>query len=114
MTLAADQPAPTTLRPLPRLLPEQLEVVRQMVSRHYGFWLKDDWLEQASAKVTARMTALGVANFNEYWRALRSESAPTAEMQELMESLLIHETQFNRNPEQLALFRQEALMDWRH
>ncbi len=91
----------------------QADIIRQTVIRHYGFTIKDDWMDQLRGKITARMKLLSAGQFNDYSRTLQKDNKPTAELGTLVEDMLNHESQFNRNPEQLALFKREVLDEWR-
>lgn len=96
------------------MIQARLSLVRELVSRHYGFWVKDDWMDQLRLKVAQRMQAVGAAEFAAYWQRLQSPDGPATELQELVEEILNHESQFNRNLDQLALFKNQVLLDWRH
>ncbi len=104
-------------RPEPQPVSSQdLEAVRQILCRRFGFWVKDDWLGRLREKIRTRMEATGRGASSEYRQCLELPDAtgPAAapEARELIEELLIHESQFRRNPEQLATFAQEILPDW--
>ena len=90
-----------------------LETVRNLVSQRYGFWVKDEWFGQLRSKVVQRMRTIGEPGFAAYRRRLELHDGETTELQELVEELLNHESQFNRNPEQLALLKSEVLLGWR-
>jgi chemotaxis protein methyltransferase CheR len=74
--------------------------------------VKDEWLKQLEQKVLHRMNAVGIGEFAIYFRLLETSNGTAAELQELVEELLNHESQFNRSPEQLTLLKKEILAGW--
>lgn len=95
---------------------QDLEAVRQFLCHRFGFWVKDDWLGRLRDKIRARMEATGISTPVDYRQRLEATdgTAPAVppEARELIEELLIHESQFRRNPEQLATFEHEILPEW--
>lgn len=114
MNCSADSTTPKSAAPqMQAISTAHAEIIRTTVSRHYGFTIKDDWMDQVRSKVAARMKIVSADQFNDYWRTLQHDNKPTAELEALVEDLLNHESQFNRHPEQLLLFKREVLLDWR-
>jgi chemotaxis methyl-accepting protein methylase len=89
------------------------EAVQQLISRYYGFWVKEEWMDKLWNKMGHRMHVIGVTQFNEYWSRLQGPDGASGELFELVQELLNHDSQFMRNPEQLELLKTEVLPTWK-
>jgi chemotaxis protein methyltransferase CheR len=94
--------------------PVHLEQVRRTIAERYGFWMNDSWAGQLGLRLAARATATGRASVEEYLSKLRGPKADQGEMVALVESLLIGETCFMRNPAQFAALINNVLPAWRY
>jgi chemotaxis methyl-accepting protein methylase len=93
--------------------PVHLEQVRRTIAERYGFWMNDSWAGQLGLRLAARATATGRASVEEYISKLRGPKADQGEMVSLVESLLIGETCFLRNPPQFSALTDVVLPAWR-
>ena len=83
--------------------------IRQIVSEEFGFWVRDQWIDQLKKKVSRRMAYRGVNNFDEYIERLGTGKHVNSELYALVEDLWIHETSFWRYPQQLEALHKTVL-----
>ena len=75
--------------------------IRHIVSAEFGFWVRDQWVEQLKTKVVLRMKTCGVTSLRKYIEMLETASHSKSELFALAENLWNHETSFWRHPEQM-------------
>ncbi len=74
----------------------QIDGLRELIARRYGFWVKDAWLNQLQDRVASRMQAADARSFSDYLERLKNVETGRGELHTLIEDLFIHETSFFR------------------
>ncbi len=93
----------------PRLGVEEFRLLRQLVNRYCGIRLADDMRFMVERRLGARLEALRLESFREYYRYLRYHHGREAELERAVEMLTTNETYFFRETAQLSAFRDEVL-----
>jgi chemotaxis protein methyltransferase CheR len=90
------------------LSPAQFNRIKTLLYNKTGLYLKDSKLEFLSRRVASRMNALDIDSVGDYIRYVTLD--PTdAELEYLIELVVINETYFFRDYSQLRLFGEETL-----
>jgi chemotaxis protein methyltransferase CheR len=94
-----------------RITREASRLLRDLIHEHCGVFFEDDSLYLLSRRLNPRLSALSLADFNDYYRYLRAASPETrrAELEEIVERITTNETYFFREAYQLDAFRLEIL-----
>jgi chemotaxis protein methyltransferase CheR len=95
-------------------LPEDiLRQVLELLNRRYGFQFRDAFRDMARARLSRRMTELGLDQLQEYYYRLLYDENGEAEIEALFEAMANNETYFFREPSQLWTFAREILPERR-
>lgn len=89
----------------------RIDRLRDLISVHYGFWMRDDWLSRLEDRAQRRTTATGRRNLSDYLAMI--EGGDRTELQNLMELLLNHETHFARTQPHFEALISEVIPAWR-
>ncbi len=92
-----------------RLRSDEFRLLRDLVNARTGMQFGDESLILFDRRLSERVTALGLAGFDEYYRYLRLSAGGSAELDEVVERLITSETYFFRQEYQLRAFRDEVL-----
>ena len=95
------------------LRPEAFRLLRDVIYQHAGLWFDDDAAFLIARRLSPRIEALSLADFEDYYRFLRvaSPEARRAELDEIVERVTTNETYFFREGYQLDALRHEILPD---
>lgn len=93
----------------PRLGTEEFRVLRDVVNAACGLELHFDQRGTVERRLRERLAALGLDDFGEYVRMLRSDPNAKGELEEAIEALTTNETYFWREEYQLRALREEVV-----
>ena len=99
------RPDPST----PVLDEQAFRLLRDLVHRHSGLWFRDDAMYLVERRLSPRLQALGLPDFEAYHRHLLFSPERTEELEGAVELLTTNETYLFREPLQLGAFRNEIL-----
>jgi chemotaxis protein methyltransferase CheR len=88
---------------------EDFRLLRELIHDSCGILIRDDLKYVMERRLAPRLTALGLAQFADYYRYLRYEARRAAELDAAIEALTTNETYFFREPHQLEAFSKEIL-----
>ena len=78
-------------------------LLRDLITSYSGIHYENDKLDILADKLSERIVALGLANFDAYYHYLRYDSRGNDEWGPLMDALTVKETYFMREVEQLRV-----------
>ncbi len=87
----------------------EFRLLKELLLDWCGLLLREDLKYVAERRLWPRLEALGLDDFNEYYRYLKLDARGKDEMEQAIELLVPHETYFFREPAQLESFSQELL-----
>jgi chemotaxis protein methyltransferase CheR len=88
---------------------EDFRLLRDLVYEHAGLVYDESALMLFDRRLSERLEALGLANYQAYYKYLRFDAHNQAEMEEAVERLTTKETYFFRQEYQLRAFQAELL-----
>lgn len=91
------------------LAPATYRRLAELFRAYAGMLLDDDLLPKLERRLQARLFAVGVESFDEYYKHLKYRDPDKREIRAATELLTVHETYFFREQNQLNLFRQQIL-----
>ncbi len=97
-----------TVRDLP-LSEEEFRLLRDFVRKQFGLFYDDNKAALLKNRLLPRVTALGLASFDEYYHYLRFNPARDEELLRMVSHLTNNETYFFREPKQLEVFASKLL-----
>ncbi len=89
--------------------PEDFRVLRDLINAYCGLELPPDQRASVERRLRERLAILGIDEFGEYVRLLRSDPLGRAEIEEAVDCLTTNETYFFRESYQLRAFRDEII-----
>lgn len=92
-----------------RMSLEDFRLLRDLVYEHAGLVYDESALMLFDRRLSERLEALGLANYQAYYKYLRFDAHNHAEMEEAVERLTTKETYFFRQEYQLRAFQSELL-----
>jgi chemotaxis protein methyltransferase CheR len=92
-----------------RITPEEARLLQELILDHCGVRLGSDAGFLFERRLGARLEALGLASFIEYFHYLSYDLDGPAELEECVERITTHETYFFREQFQLDAFRREII-----
>ena len=92
----------------PKLSPEELHVLKDLLKQACGFVLREDLAFVVERRLGARLDALGLPDFTAYNRYLRYDARATEELDVAVELIMPHETYFFREPTPAQGLRRRA------
>jgi len=87
----------------------EFRLLKELLLDWCGLLLREDLKYVAERRLWPRLEALGLDDFNAYYRYLKLDARGKDEMEQAIELLVPHETYFFREPAQLESFSQELL-----
>jgi chemotaxis protein methyltransferase CheR len=93
----------------PELCAETFRLLRDLVHGHCGILVREEMKYVMERRLWPRLEALGLADFDGYYRHLRYDPNRRAELESAVEALTTNETYFFREPQQLRAFSRELL-----
>nr|WP_255216671.1 protein-glutamate O-methyltransferase CheR [Pseudenhygromyxa sp. WMMC2535] len=94
-----------------RINDEETRLLVEAIQENCGMTLANDSGLFLERRLGARLEALGLSSYLDYYQYLRYDAAGTREMEELIERITTHETYFFREQYQLDAFSEEILPD---
>jgi len=91
------------------MTPEEFRLIAGHVYAYSGLLFREEMKYLLERRLAPRLVALELADFGAYYRFLRYDPAGRNELALATELLLVHETYFFREPEQLRSFSREVL-----
>jgi chemotaxis protein methyltransferase CheR len=93
----------------PAMSEEEFRLLRDLVDAHCGISFRADMKYLLARRLAARVQALGLRGFHEYYLYLRYDPGRDAELETATDLLTTNETYFFREPLQLGAFAREIL-----
>lgn len=93
----------------PEMSAVEFRLLKELLLDWCGLLLREDLKYVAERRLWPRLEALGLDDFNAYYRYLKLDARGKDEMEQAIELLVPHETYFFREPAQLESFSQELL-----
>ncbi|MCA9683081.1 MAG: protein-glutamate O-methyltransferase CheR [Myxococcales bacterium] len=90
---------------------EETRLLVEAIQEHCGVTLSDGSGFFLERRLSARLEALGLGSYLDYYQYLRYDPSGPREMEELIERITTHETYFFREQYQLDAFSDEILPD---
>jgi chemotaxis protein methyltransferase CheR len=97
-----------TARDLP-MSEEEFRLLRDLVRQQFGLFYDDSKASLLKNRLLPRVTALGLASFDEYYHLLRFNPGRADELRRMVSHLTNNETYFFREMKQLEVFSQLLL-----
>jgi chemotaxis protein methyltransferase CheR len=97
------------MAPLP-LSPPVFNILGSLIEERAGLHYRPDDLQLVRDKISTRAEALGFESLLDYYYFLRYDPAGTAEVDALVEALVVHETYFFRESDQIAVALRQLLV----
>ena len=94
---------------LPRMLPEEFRLLRDLIYEYCGIYFQDDTSYLLQRRLAPRLEATASHTFNDYYEFLRYDPKRREELEEIVERVTTNETYFFRESYQLDAFRHEIL-----
>lgn len=91
------------------MTPEEFRLVGGQIQAYSGLHFREEMKYLLERRLAPRLAALELSDFGAYYRYLRYDPAGRSELVVATELLLIHETYFFREPQQLQSFARELL-----
>jgi chemotaxis protein methyltransferase CheR len=91
------------------MTPEEFRLLAELIHTYSGLLFREEMKYLLERRLSPRLAELELADFGAYYRYLRYDAAAKSELALATELLLIHESYFFREPEQLRSFAKELL-----
>ena len=93
----------------PPLGESEFRLLRDLIYEHCGLYFQDEMRFLVERRLMPRLQALGLRDYESYYRYLRYDAGKRAELEAAAEALTTNETYFYREPHQLRAFAEEIL-----
>jgi chemotaxis protein methyltransferase CheR len=97
------------VRGIPELSVETFERFRELIYREMGIYMRDSKKILVANRLRKRVTALGLASYEEYYRLLTGKEDAQEELNHFMDSISTNETYFYRGDNQFAALQNLVL-----
>lgn len=79
------------------------DLFRHLIKKHAGISFSRQKLPNLQRRLSGRMSDLGLASYRDYYRHLLDKKKGSAELQKLINSIMVHQTGFFRHRQQFQL-----------
>jgi chemotaxis protein methyltransferase CheR len=93
----------------PRMTDEEFRLLRDLINDYCGIFFDADSKFLVERRLAARLEALALGDYTEYYRLLRYSVDRSSELEEIVERVTTNETYFFREQYQLDAFQKEIL-----